>query len=72
MILPKKKATKQQQPTLVIVAKGVKSAEKVSNHSTEATGATSDKNFSGSENLFSGDEAYSSNDEDQRKKNTLF
>jgi hypothetical protein len=71
MILPKKK-TKQQLPTLVIVAQGVKSAEKVSNHSTEATGATSDKNFSGSENLFRSDEAYSSNDEDQRNKGTLF
>jgi hypothetical protein len=72
MILPENKTTKQQQPTVVIVAQGVKSAEKVSNHSIEAAGATSDSDFSESEDLFSSDEAYSSNDEDQRIKGTLF
>ena len=72
MILPEKKTTKQQQPTMVIVAQGVKSAEKVSNHSIEAADATSDSDFSESEDLFSSDEAYSSNDEDQRIKGTLF
>ena len=73
MILPEKKTTKQQpQSTVVIVAQSGKSAEKVSNHSVETAAATSDSDFSESEDLFSSDEAYSSNDEDQRIKGTTF